>query len=319
MEGESPDPVCSVVIRAFNEERHIGRLLSGLMAQRGVDLDLILVDSGSTDATVSIASRFPVRILRIEPDAFSFGSSLNLGCDEARGDYIVIASAHVYPLYTDWIAHLVSGLRDARCALVYGKQRGTHASKFSERQIFRTWFPDESVQEQPHAFCNNANAAIKSSIWQEFQYDPLLPGLEDIDWARRVMSAGYKIAYCAEAEIIHIHDETYREIFNRYRREAIAMKTIYPEERHFTLIDLARLFITNVLSDVIAAFRQRVLLKEFVGIVRFRAMQFGGSYRGFRSTRVTSQLRRKLYYPPSFGEDESTFDPNREAVDYEQS
>ena len=60
-------------------------------------MEIIIVDSGSTDATLSIASRYPVKILSIKPEEFSFGHSLNLGCAEASREFIVIASAHVYP------------------------------------------------------------------------------------------------------------------------------------------------------------------------------------------------------------------------------
>ena len=46
---------CSIVIRAYNEEKHIGRLLEGIQHQTIKDVEIILVDSGSTDSTVSIA------------------------------------------------------------------------------------------------------------------------------------------------------------------------------------------------------------------------------------------------------------------------
>src|SRR4030042_1262275 len=104
----SDAPRCSVVIRAFNEEEHIGRLLSGILEQTVRPVDVLLVDSGSTDATLAIAARFPVRVLSIRPEAFSFGRSLNIGCQAARGEIIVIASAHVYPLYPDWLEQLVA-------------------------------------------------------------------------------------------------------------------------------------------------------------------------------------------------------------------
>ncbi|MGB7712111.1 MAG: glycosyltransferase [Microcoleus sp.] len=74
---------CSVVIRCYNEEQHIGRLLSGIMEQSVRDVEIILVDSGSTDATVAIASRYPIKLLSIQPQEFSFGRALNLGCQAA--------------------------------------------------------------------------------------------------------------------------------------------------------------------------------------------------------------------------------------------
>ena len=46
---------CSIVIRAYNEEKHIGRLLEGIRQQTLKDVEIILVNSGSTDQTVSIA------------------------------------------------------------------------------------------------------------------------------------------------------------------------------------------------------------------------------------------------------------------------
>ena len=74
---------CSVIIRCYNEEQHMGRLLSGIMQQTVKNAEIIIVDSGSTDATLSIASRYPVQILSIRPEEFSFGRSLNVGCPVA--------------------------------------------------------------------------------------------------------------------------------------------------------------------------------------------------------------------------------------------
>ena len=115
---------CSVVIRCYNEEEHIGRLLTGIMQQTVQDVEIIIVDSGSTDATLSIASRFPVRILSILPEEFSFGHSLNSGCRAATRDFVVIASAHVYPLYKDWLERLLYPFKNPQVGLVYRKQRG---------------------------------------------------------------------------------------------------------------------------------------------------------------------------------------------------
>ncbi len=75
---------CSIVIRAYNEEKHIGRLLEGIKQQTVKDVDVILVDSGSTDSTVSIAESFGARVVNIRPEEFTFGRSLNLGVKEAK-------------------------------------------------------------------------------------------------------------------------------------------------------------------------------------------------------------------------------------------
>ena len=97
----------SIIIRCYNEEAHIGRLLSGIEQQANKDVEVIIVDSGSTDETVSIASQYATSILTIDKENFSFGHSLNIGCEAAKGEFLVFASAHVYPLYDDWIERLI--------------------------------------------------------------------------------------------------------------------------------------------------------------------------------------------------------------------
>src|SRR3546814_7985622 len=72
----------------------------------------------------SIASRFPFKLVSIRPEDFPFGRSLNRGCAVASGEFIVIASAHVYPVYEDWLEKLLAPFADPSIALTYGKQRG---------------------------------------------------------------------------------------------------------------------------------------------------------------------------------------------------
>jgi glycosyltransferase involved in cell wall biosynthesis len=288
---------CSIVIRAYNEEKHIGRLLEGIRQQTVNDVEVILVDSGSTDSTTAIAESFGAKVVRIPSAEFTFGRSLNFGVREAGGELIVIASAHVYPVYPDWLATLLHPfLQDERIALTYGKQRAPAFGKFSEQQLFHQWYPDAGDLDQATAFCNNANAAIRKRLWELHPYDETLTGLEDVEWGKWAKGQGYKIAYVAEAEIIHIHDETPHGVYNRYRREAMALRKIYPEA-HFNLYDFFRLTITNILSDLWHAARERVLLKNLASIFWFRFMQFHGTRMGHRETSlVTPQLRETFYY-----------------------
>jgi glycosyltransferase involved in cell wall biosynthesis len=287
---------CSIVIRAYNEEKHLGRLLEGLREQTLKDVEIILVDSGSTDSTVSIAESFNARVVHITPQEFTFGRSLNLGIRSATRELVVIASAHVYPVYPDWLEVLLRPFEDSNVALTYGKQRGPDFTKFSEQQIFHQWYPDESNFKQATAFCNNANSAIRKSLWEQNPYDEDITGLEDLAWAKWAKESGYAIAYVAEAEIVHVHNETPRGVFNRYKREAMAFKKIHPES-HFNLYDFARLTTTNILSDLWHAAREGALIKNIPSIFWFRTLQFHGTRMGYRqSSTVTPQLRETFYY-----------------------
>jgi len=287
---------CSLIIRAYNEEKYIGRLLEGIKQQTVKDVDVILVDSGSTDSTVSIAESYGARVVRIPSAEFTFGRSLNYGIKAAKREFIVIASAHVYPVYPDWLETLLSPFQDEQVALTYGKQRGHEGSKYSEHQIFHQWYPDVSKPKQETAFCNNANAAIRKSLWEENNYDETLTGLEDLAWAKWAKEQGHVISYVAEAEIIHVHNETPHGVYNRYRREAMALRKIYPES-NFNFYDFLRLTTTNILSDLWHAAREQVLLKSFASIFWFRFAQFHGTRMGHRETSlITPQLRETFYY-----------------------
>ena len=288
---------CSIIIRAYNEAAHLPRLLEGIIQQTVKDVEVILVDSGSTDATASIAASFGAQIAKISSYEFTFGSSLNLGIQIAKHELIVIASAHIYPVYPDWLECLLRPFDEKRVAVVYGKQRGTSTSKFSEHQIFQQWFPEADVTRQPSPFCNNANAAIRRSLWEQHPYDETLTGLEDVAWAKWAQSRGWVVAYAAKAETIHAHNETPRGILNRYRREGMTFKRIFPES-HFNIYDVVRLTSTNILSDLWHAAQQSLLLRDLASIFWFRTIQFWGTYQGYRSSGpLTAHLRQTFYYP----------------------
>jgi len=291
-------PCCSIVIRAFNEEKHIGRLLDAIQQQTLRKVEIILVDSGSTDNTATVVSRYPVKLLHIRPQDFTFGRSLNMGLRSAVAEFAVMASAHVYPLGNDWLENLLAPFSDSKVAMVYGRQRGGEHCRFSEAQHFIRWFPETSDDDQQHAYCNNANAALRLSIWKRNPFDENLTGLEDLAWGSWAQEQGYKIAYTADAGVIHLHDEDAAQIVNRHRREAIALKRILPKSR-FTFWHFGSLLFRSVFSDFRAALRQRVLIRETLDIISFRFLQYWGTYRGYHDpTEPGPELRQVFYYPP---------------------
>jgi rhamnosyltransferase len=104
----------SAVIRAYNEAKHIGRLLEGLEQQTLKPDEVILVDSGSTDETVAIAQAAGCTVIHIPKSEFSFGRALNMGCGAASGEILLFASAHVYPVYNTHVEHITNAF-NRRC------------------------------------------------------------------------------------------------------------------------------------------------------------------------------------------------------------
>jgi len=315
--------VISVIIRTFNEEQHIGRLIDGIQRQvlePADEIEIIVVDSGSTDSTISIASHMGAKTYSIAKEDFTFGRALNYGCEKASGNIFLFASAHVYPLYYDWIAKMCGHLKtDNSVGLVYGRQIGNEKTKFSEHEVFHKWFPENSNYDQLTPFCNNANTAIRRDQWKEIKFDESLTGLEDIEWGKRILHNGYRIIYEAEAVIVHVHEESYPKIKNRYQREAMALKVIMPNVS-FSFFDFIRLFIFNTFSDLLHSIRQGVFLNKYKSIVAFRFMQFWGTFLGHRySGNITRELKDRFYYPNNFKKNRKQMEqlqPGKKLIDY---
>lgn len=287
----------TAVIRAYNEGAHLGRLLHGLGQQTVKPDEYILVDSGSSDNTVQIAESYGCRVVPIAKEEFSFGRSLNYGCDAAKGDLLLIVSAHVYPVYDNYVEHLLRPFDEPTTALAYGRQVGDHRTKFSESRVMAKWFPDQSIHNQSHPFSNNANAIIRRDIWSRFRYNEHLTGLEDLDMAKRALEEGLRIDYVAEAPVVHVHEESWTTIRNRYRREAMAYKAIMHEQEFsgFEALFLAGL---NIASDYWQAARRHEIAANVLEIPKFRLAQFWGAVEGFRSPPTVDQsLLRRFYYP----------------------
>lgn len=297
LDSPVPSPRVSVIVRCFNEALHLGTLLASIADQTVRDVEVIIVDSGSTDGTLEIAGSHDTRIFHIKPEDFTFGRSLNVGCAQARGEFLVLASAHVIPCERDWIERLIAPFADPLVSLTYGRQVGHSTSKFSECRLFGQQYPATSNLDQKIPFCNNANAAVRRAHWQEHPYDESLTGLEDVAWGRRVLASGHRIAYVAEAAIVHIHDETPARVRHRYEREAIALRRIVPDS-HMYLQEFLWLAWRQVWGDLVAMIRERRTLLLAPEIVMFRTMQYWGTFRGmnFRSP-VTQQLLQQFYYP----------------------
>lgn len=293
------DAQISLVIRTLNEARHLDELLKGVARQEtgGLSTEVVLVDSGSTDETLEIAERHGCRILHITREEFSFGRSLNIGCEAAQGDVLVITSGHCVPVDPYWLKNLCQPIIDGRAAYTYGRQYGGPETKFSESRIFAKYFPGLSQIPQQGFYCNNANSAVLRSTWEDLRFDEDLTGLEDMEMAQRMTRQGRKVAYVAEAGVYHYHYESWTHVRRRFEREAIALQKIMPQV-HVGILDTARYFFSSIWKDFGVARRQNELTQQSLEIVRYRWNQYVGAYKGNHDHRKLSHAEKEKYYFP---------------------
>lgn len=286
----------TILIRTYNEAKYLKGLLRSIQEQNYTNWEIVIVDSGSTDKTLHIAEQYPATILHIKPENFTFGASLNLGCQSARGQYIAIISGHAYPCNNSWLSNLIEPFRDDKVAMVYGKQRGGATTKLSEERDLLRQFGEWSHILVDEPFGNNANAAIRKSLWEYYPYDENLTGLEDIRWAQTVQRMGYYVYYKADATVYHIHEESAAKVFNRYKREALAYKEIvssYEYKWPRALKDLAM----AIMRDLVYGIQERYW-SRLDGIAVFRLMKTLGTFSGVRAYhRMNTISMRHLGYP----------------------
>jgi glycosyltransferase involved in cell wall biosynthesis len=195
----------SVVIRTKNEERWLRQCLSAVSRQVYCPLEIIVVDNASKDGTASIAKEFGCRVLFIDDSDFSFGRALNIGIDVAKGEFIAILSGHCIPLNEKWLACLSAAFENERIAGVYGRQEPLPDSNaFDKRDLWTTFGVERRIQRKDYFF-HNANSMIRRRVWDETPFDEEISGVEDRDWAKKVLRMGYAITYEPSASVYHYH------------------------------------------------------------------------------------------------------------------
>ena len=294
-----PSPIASVslVVRTHNEGRYLDRVLAAAKGCGPVLTEIVVVDSGSDDATLDIAKAHGAKIVCIEKAEFSFGRSLNLGCAASRGEVVVFLSGHCIPADQSWLANLLEPFLDPQVAGVYGRQIGGEGTKFSEARVFEKYYPPNEPS-QGAAFCNNANAALRRSVWNRFKFDEQLTGLEDIALGKKITEAGFRIAYAPEAGVIHLHHESWAQVRRRYEREAIALRHINPG-LHLSLLEACACFVSACFFDLCAAIKGRKEISKAREIVLYRLHQFWGSWLGSRAHRELGAREKLTYFFPS--------------------
>jgi threonine dehydrogenase-like Zn-dependent dehydrogenase len=184
-------------------------------------------------------------------------------------------------------------LRRDEVAMVYGGQRGHAESKFSEWKDFNRVFPQwPKPVKNPAPFANNANSAIKKSLWHEHPFNEMLPGLEDIEWAKHWMKLEHKVVYEPDATVIHIHTETWPQVRRRYQREAIAARWINIRLLRHIPVEIMRELLWCA-GDLRSAFRQGRLFELTGQILRFRYEKTVGTVWGIISSKAMKDPRRR--------------------------
>ena len=223
-------PAVSVVIPVKNGMPLLERMLEAVGSQG--DLELIVIDSGSTDGSQEAARAAGAELIEIAPSQFGHGRTRNLGAERASGDLICFLTQDALP-EPGWLdAYLEAFRLHPRVGAAYGPHLPLpDTSPMIARELtefFAGFTPDgEPVLQRTGdpTFLSNVNACYARTCWAELRF-PDVEYAEDQAFGRALLEAGWLKAYHPGAAVRHAHDygpvEFMKRYFDEYRglREA---------------------------------------------------------------------------------------------------
>jgi rhamnosyltransferase len=237
----------SIIIPTYNGARDIREVLTRIYDQK-VDaaFEVIVIDSQSTDGTPDLVREFPARLVPIRKADFSHPGTRNVGWRQARGDLVVFMTQDAIPYDRRWLERLLAAvLDDARVAGAYSRQLprpGCNASEARDiytgagplRQVKVVDLGDARQREhyQAHLYefirFSNVSACYRKAVLEQFPFDERLPMVEDMEWCKRVLEAGYTVIYEPASVVLHSHDHALRQVYRRHRDYGLAFREFTP-------------------------------------------------------------------------------------------
>jgi glycosyltransferase involved in cell wall biosynthesis len=207
-----------VIVRAKDEAASIGRVLELLREQDlgGEELELIVVDSGSTDGTPAIARRAGATVIEIPAASFTFGGSLNTGCEAASAQVLIALSAHAFPPDSGWARRMLAWFDDPLVACAYGCPNAPDGGDLCEPVV-----QDEAhARRYPYWGYGNPAGGFRAELWRERPFRSDMPGTEDKEWAWHWLQRGLHAVIDPALAVEHDHSKDgVRETYGRYVRE----------------------------------------------------------------------------------------------------
>lgn len=303
-------PVISVVIPVRDGGAGLIECLRAVRAQRiDQEVEIVVVDSGSTDGSVEAAREHGALVEEISPQLFSHGAARNLGARLASGEVLVFLSQDAVPASEEWLARLTAPLRvDRRVAGVYGRQLpNEHASPpesyflgFLYGAHCRCQRAGSTAQLSMNTtLFSNVNSAIPRHMWERFPFVEDIVMSEDQEWSRRVLLAGYLIAYESSAAVTHSHNYTVTAAFRRFFDSGASSSRAYLAGRRHSsrvLRSAAVRYAAGELSWLWRTGRRRWIPYATV----YESTKLLGLLAGVNHERIPLELKRRLSATPTY-------------------
>jgi rhamnosyltransferase len=224
----SAAPRASVVVRTYDSGRTLTECLEAIRAQT-VAAEIVVVDSGSTDATLSIAERLADRIVEMGRGAFSYGGALNRGAAAAAAPVHFAVSSHCVLPRRDWIERSLRHYERSDVAGTNGQLTRPDGAPLREPLVLTR----DTPQPDPLWGFSNHASSWRAAVWREEAFDETLIASEDFEWADRVLARGLALVFDPDLTVPgdHLRAQGLAGLYRRSHRELLgtaAFRTVEP-------------------------------------------------------------------------------------------
>jgi len=218
-------PTASVVVRTFNSEPTLEACLESLIRQT-IRPEIIVVDSGSSDGTLAIASLLADRLIQIPHESFSYGRALNCGADIAAAPVHFAVSSHCVVPRSDWIERTLGHYERPDVAGANGQVTDPQGRPLRETLFL---VADTPTPNPLWGFSNHASS-WRADVWRRERFDETLIASEDFEWSDRVLALGFTIVFDPDLTVLahHYRAQGVKALYRRSKRELLGTAACRP-------------------------------------------------------------------------------------------
>lgn len=277
MAKEPGAPLLTVAVLTYNGEDYLERILTQLRNQElDGDMEVLVIDSGSTDSTLDIIARFPEVVLHQIPNhEFGHGRTRNLAAQLAHGEFIAYLTHDAIPQTPMWAAELIAPFAiSEKIVAVMGKQVPRVGCfpllKYEIQGMFAGFGPDfgtgvfykdKFVQSEgvlgAISFYSDVNSAARRAFLTDVIPYQDVPYAEDQLFGRDLVEAGWIKAYAPRGAVEHSNDLTLAEYRKRIFDETVGLRRIGHDIPVLTAKAQAKLTLRGIVGDTLRILRDR--------------------------------------------------------------
>ena len=215
-----------IICPLYKAREYINQLHRNLKKQKNVNIASInYIVTNVNDNIEDILKELDCNYEIIENEEFSHSLTREKTAKKCKADILVFITQDIIIESEYWLENLINGIENGECEAAYSRQLCSNNT--IEKYIREKNYPSESyIKTQDDIekiginafFFSDASSAIKREIFVELNgYDGKnFPTNEDMYFAHKLITNGYRIKYCAESEVIHSHKFTFKQLYKRY-------------------------------------------------------------------------------------------------------